>query len=76
MDGQSSLKEAGASSAELESILRLTSVHYRLEKGTFSRPRPAESGQRKIRLHVGALRLLLHGVDMRDARFRSWYERE
>jgi len=47
----------------------------RLERGTFSWPKPSETGQRKITLQPEALRLLLDGVDMRGAKFRPWYER-
>lgn len=47
----------------------------RLEEGTFSWPKPSESGQKKIRLTAEALQLLLDGVDLRGAGFKPWYER-
>jgi transposase len=49
----------------------------RLEKGTFSWPRPSQmSTEQKLRLTPEALALLTDGVDMRGARLRAWYERE
>jgi len=47
----------------------------RLEEGKFSWPKPGGSGQKKIRLTVEALQLLLDGVDLRGAGFKPWYER-
>jgi len=47
----------------------------RLEKGTFSWPKPSETGQKKLRLNPEALQLLLDGVDMRGGQFKPWYER-
>jgi transposase len=48
----------------------------RLEQGTFSWPRSAESGATKLRLTPEALALLTDGVELRGARLRPWYERE
>jgi transposase len=48
----------------------------RLEKGTFSWPKPSQSGAVKLRLAPEALALLIDGVDLRGAKLRPWYERE
>ena len=48
----------------------------RLEKGTFSWPRPAESGAVKLKLAPEALAMLTDGIDLRDGARRGWYERE
>jgi transposase len=48
----------------------------RLEKGTFSWPKPSQSGAVKLRLAPEALALLTNGVDLRGAKLRPWYERE
>jgi transposase len=48
----------------------------RLEKGTFSWPRPAEGQPVKLRLAPEALVMLTDGVDLRGGRLRPWYERE
>ena len=48
----------------------------RLERGTFSWPKSAEPGQRKLRLAPEALAMLTDGIDLRGARMRPWYERE
>jgi transposase len=48
----------------------------RLEKGTFSWPKPSQSGAVKLRLAPEALALLTDGVDLRGAKLRPWYERE
>lgn len=48
----------------------------RLEKGTFSWPRAARSGQTKLRLTPEALSMLTDGVDLRDGCRRAWYERD
>ena len=47
----------------------------RLEKGTFSWPKPSEIGQKKLKLNPEALQLLLDGVDMRGGHFKPWYGR-
>lgn len=46
----------------------------RLEKGTFSRPKPTDVKDGKLRLNSTALALLLDGIDMRDGCQRAWYE--
>ena len=48
----------------------------RLEQGTFSWPRPSQSGQSKLTLSPEALGLLMDGIDLRDGCRRAWYERE
>ena len=48
----------------------------RLEKGTFSWPRPGQMEGVKMRLAPEALALLTDGIDLRGARLRPWYERE
>lgn len=48
----------------------------RLERGTFSWPKPSESGAVKLRLAPEALALLTDGVDLRGGRLRAWYERD
>lgn len=47
----------------------------RLEKGTFSWPKPSEPGQKKIKLSAEALQMIVDGVDLRGSRFKPWYER-
>ena len=46
----------------------------RLERGTFSWPKPSDINQGKLRLTSTALALLLDGIDMRDGCSRPWYE--
>ena len=48
----------------------------RLEKGTFSWPKPSEPQAKKLKLTPEALALLTDGVDLRGARLRPWYERK
>jgi transposase len=48
----------------------------RLERGTFSWPRTAESGQVKLKLTPEAFALLTDGIDLHGAKPRGWYERE
>jgi transposase len=48
----------------------------RLEKGTFSWPRPGQMEGVKMRLAPEALALLTDGIDLRGARLRPWYERD
>jgi transposase len=47
----------------------------RLEQGTFSWPRSAESGALKLKLAPEALAMLTDGIDLRDGAQRPWYER-
>jgi transposase len=47
----------------------------RLEEGTFSWPKAAQTGQAKISLTPQALAMLTDGVDLRGAKLRPWYER-
>jgi len=47
----------------------------RLEKGTFSWPTGVEVEDGKLPLRPEALALLLDGVDMRQGKFRPWYQR-
>jgi transposase len=47
----------------------------RLEKGTFSWPKPSAPRQKKIKLSAEALQLVLDGVELRGATLRPWYER-
>jgi len=48
----------------------------RLERGTFSWPKPSRSDQKKLKLSAEALQLVLDGVELRGATLRPWYERE
>ena len=47
----------------------------RLEKGTYSWPRSAESGAEKLKLTPEAFAMLTDGIDLRDGARRPWYER-
>jgi transposase len=47
----------------------------RLEKGTFSWPRPSEVNAGKLCLTPEALAMLTDGIDLRGAKMRPWYER-
>jgi transposase len=48
----------------------------RLEAGTFFWPKPAESGQTKLKLAPEAFAMLTDGIELRGAKLRPWYERE
>jgi transposase len=48
----------------------------RLEEGTFSWPKSSEGTSAKLSLSPEALSLLTDGVDLRDAKFRPWYQRD
>lgn len=48
----------------------------RLEKGTFSWPKPCAVQGVKLRLAPEALAMLTDGIDLRRATLRPWYERE
>ena len=47
----------------------------RLEKGTFSWPKGVDVKDGKMALSAEGLMLLLDGVDLRNGRFRPWYQR-
>jgi len=47
----------------------------RLEQGTFSWPRVAETERTKMQVTPEALALLTDGIDLRGANMRPWYER-
>lgn len=47
----------------------------RLEKGTFTWPKGVDVKNGKLKLSPEALALLLDGVDMREGKFRPWYQR-
>lgn len=48
----------------------------RLERGSFSWPKPARAGERKLSLSPEALAMLTDGIDLRGAKMREWYRRE
>ncbi len=48
----------------------------RLEKGTFSWPKPSGPSAVKLRLAPEALSLLMDGIDMKEGCRRPWYERD
>ena len=48
----------------------------RLEKGTFSWPRPSDGHDGKLKLAPEALAMLTDGIDLKGAKMRPWYERE
>jgi transposase len=48
----------------------------RLERGTFSWPKPVDPEVTKLKLTPQALVMLTDGVDLRGAKLRPWYERE
>lgn len=47
----------------------------RLERGSFSWPKPGQIKQSKLRLAPEALAMLTDGIDLRGARLRPWYDR-
>jgi len=48
----------------------------RLEKGTFSWPKPSDGQGGKLKLAPEALAMLTDGIDLKGATMRPWYERE
>ena len=48
----------------------------RLEKGTFSWPKPSTGSSPKLKLAPEALAMLTDGIDLRGAKLRPWYERD
>jgi transposase len=48
----------------------------RLEKGTFSWPKPGKVDTEKLKLTPEAFAMLTDGVDLRGAQLRPWYERD
>jgi transposase len=48
----------------------------RLERGTFSWPKPGQVESLTLKLSPEAFAMLTDGVDLRGAKLRPWYERE
>ena len=48
----------------------------RLERGTFSWPKPSQEESPTLKLSPEAFAMLTDGVDLRGAKLRPWYERE
>jgi transposase len=48
----------------------------RLERGTFSWPKPSQVESPSLKLSPEAFAMLTDGVDLRGAKLRPWYERE
>jgi len=48
----------------------------RLERGTFSWPKPSQVESPSLKLSPEAFAILTDGVDLRGAKLRPWYERE
>ena len=48
----------------------------RLERGTFSWPKPGQAESPTLKLSPEAFAMLTDGVDLRGAKLRPWYERE
>jgi transposase len=48
----------------------------RLERGTFSWPKPSQVESQTLKLSPEAFAMLTDGVDLRGAKLRPWYERE
>jgi transposase len=48
----------------------------RLERGTFSWPKPGQTDSPKLKLTPEAFAMLTDGIDLRGAQMRPWYERE
>ena len=48
----------------------------RLERGTFSWPKPSQVESASLKLSPEAFPMLTDGVDLRGAKLRPWYERE
>jgi transposase len=49
-------------------------VARRLERGTFGWPKPKD-GQARLELRASELAMLFDGIDLCNARRRTWYER-
>lgn len=47
----------------------------RLERGTFTWPKPIEGQPEKLKLAPEALAMLTDGIDLRDGLRRPWYQR-
>ena len=48
----------------------------RLERGTFSWPKPGQAESPTLKLSPEAFAMPTDGVDLRGAKLRPWYERE
>jgi hypothetical protein len=48
----------------------------RLEKGTFSSPRSAQTGAKRMSLEPAACAMLTDGIDRHAAKMRGWYQRD
>ena len=48
----------------------------RLEKGTFSWPKPSDGSGGKLNLKPEALAMLTDGIDLKGATMRPWFERD
>ncbi len=48
----------------------------RLERGTFTRPKPSDQSNSKLHLKPEALEMLLSGIDLKDGMQRSWYQND
>ena len=48
----------------------------RLERGTFTRPKPSDQTKPKLHLKPEALEMLLSGIDLKDGMQRGWYQND